>query len=69
MSANQSSSRKVYNRILVPIDGSPLSVAALDYANALAAKAGAEIFLFHVSDPKDKERQPLYQSYLEKLNV
>jgi nucleotide-binding universal stress UspA family protein len=42
-------------------------VAALDYTNALAAKAGAEIFLLHVSDPAEEERRPLYQSYLEKL--
>jgi nucleotide-binding universal stress UspA family protein len=38
-------------RILVPVDFSPASDAALDYAIALAKHAGASVDLLHVSDP------------------
>jgi nucleotide-binding universal stress UspA family protein len=67
MSSDQLGDGGVYRKIVVPIDGSPLSVAALDYATSLAARAGAEIFLLHVSEPAGKEQESLHQAYLEKL--
>ena len=51
MSANQSTGSKLYKKILVPIDGSSLSVAALDYANSLAA-----ITFIHEKDFVEAER-------------
>lgn len=40
--------------ILVPIDGSPASLAALDYAVALANDYGARIDILHVIAPRDQ---------------
>jgi nucleotide-binding universal stress UspA family protein len=38
----------MYKKILVPLDGSELSEAALAHAHALASALGAEIVLLHV---------------------
>jgi nucleotide-binding universal stress UspA family protein len=43
----------VYRKILVPLDGSDLAEAPLDYAQRLAAKAGAELILLHVCVPRE----------------
>lgn len=42
-------------RVLVPIDWSADSRAALDYARALAKAVGAELTLVHVVDPHEVE--------------
>jgi nucleotide-binding universal stress UspA family protein len=39
----------VYKRILVPLDGSPLSEAVLPHAQALAQAEGAEILILRVA--------------------
>lgn len=41
----------MYDRILVPLDGSPCSEAALPHAHALAEKFGAELILLRVVSP------------------
>jgi nucleotide-binding universal stress UspA family protein len=66
MSSDQLGDSGVYRKILVPLNG-PLSMAALDYAAALAAKAGAQVYLLDVSHPADKDREPMYQAYLDAL--
>lgn len=38
----------MYNKILVPLDGSSTSNLALDYAKALARLSGGSVVLFHV---------------------
>lgn len=40
----------MYQRILVPVDGSPTSIAGLDEAIKLAGRLGARIRLLHVVD-------------------
>jgi len=35
----------MYNRILVPLDGSPLAEAALSHAEGLAQQFGSEVIL------------------------
>jgi nucleotide-binding universal stress UspA family protein len=39
--------------ILVPVDFSPVSLQALDYAVALAAAPSAEVAVLHITDPGD----------------
>jgi len=42
----------MFKRILVPIDFSPPSDAALEYARTIATRFGASLHLFHVAqDP------------------
>ena len=53
------------NRILVSIDGSPLSFQALDFAMGLGAACGSEIIVLHVAVPFDLSKLHSYE--MEKL--
>jgi nucleotide-binding universal stress UspA family protein len=57
----------MFQRILVPLDGSKLGELALPYAAELAAAFGSDIDLLHVGDTKSPERQHMNQIYLEKM--
>jgi nucleotide-binding universal stress UspA family protein len=51
----------MFKRILVPIDFSPPSDAALEYARSVAARYGASLHLLHVAeDPIVRSTQPKY---------
>lgn len=41
----------MYSRLLVPLDGSPTALLALDHAAALARLSGATVVLLHVIEP------------------
>lgn len=41
----------MYSRLLVPLDGSPTSLLALDHARALARLSGATVILLHIVEP------------------
>ena len=47
----------MYQKILVPIDGSKLSNKAVTEASMIAKSAGAKVFLFHASH---RPSQPIY---------
>jgi nucleotide-binding universal stress UspA family protein len=57
----------MFQRILVPLDGSKLGEFALPYAAELAAAFGSDVDLLHVDDTKSPERQHMNQIYLEKM--
>ncbi len=57
----------MYERILVPLDGSSAAEIALPYAEEIAAKLGAEIILASVSELAAVETDHLYRSYLERI--
>ncbi len=67
----------MYKRILVPLDGSPLSEAVLPHAQALAKSEGAEIILlrmtanpvveFFFSDPAIEKIEYETNIYIEAL--
>lgn len=57
----------MYERILVPLDGSSAAEIALPYVEEIAAKLGAEIILVSVSESTAAEADHLYRSYLERV--
>jgi len=57
----------MYERIMIPLDGSDAAEMALPYAEEIAAKSGAELLLVSVTEPSLDEKDHLYQSYLERV--
>jgi len=57
----------MYERILIPLDGSSLAEIVLPYAEELSVKFGAELILASVSEPEVPEVNHVYRSYLEDL--
>ncbi len=45
----------MYNRILVPLDGSELAERILPHVEAIAKATGAEVFLLRTTDPRHGE--------------
>jgi len=46
--------KRLINRVLVPLDGSPIAEQVLPHAEAVARILGSELFLFHVFEPMRK---------------
>jgi nucleotide-binding universal stress UspA family protein len=57
----------MFQRILVPLDGSELGELALPYAAELAAAFGSQVDLLYVDDTKSPEQQHMNQVYIEKM--
>ena len=57
----------MYDRILVPLDGSNEAEIALPYAEEIAVRFAAELILVSVSEPTDEEKDDLYLSDLEQV--
>ena len=57
----------MYERILVPLDGSNAAEIVLPYAEEIAAKQGAEIILVSVYEPTAVKVDHLYRCYLERI--
>jgi nucleotide-binding universal stress UspA family protein len=55
----------VFERILLPLDGSELSEVAIPYGEELAARLGSELVLYHVSEREPS--QHMHKMYLDKL--
>ena len=55
----------MYERILVPLDGSNTAEMVLPYVEEIAARLGAEIFLTSVAESSAADMDRLYRSYLE----
>ena len=55
----------MYNRILVPLDGSELAEGALPYAEGIATRLHSEVILLTTCTPGDCLERPL-RAYLEK---
>jgi nucleotide-binding universal stress UspA family protein len=56
----------MYEKILVPLDGSSAAEIVLRYAEEIGSKFGAEIILVSVSEQAVDERDHLYRTYLER---
>jgi nucleotide-binding universal stress UspA family protein len=57
----------MYEKILVPLDGSSEAEIVLPYVEGIAAKFGAEVILVSVLEPAEDERDQLYRYYLERI--
>lgn len=56
----------MYEKILVPLDGSEIAEVALPYAEELAGRLGSEITLISVSHSAEEQDQQMFQSYIQK---
>ncbi len=57
----------MYEKILVPLDGSELAEVALPYAEELAGKLGSEVTLLHVCESSEEQYHHMHQLYLQKM--
>ncbi len=57
----------MFQKILLPLDGSEVSEAALPYADELASRLGGELVLYHVHSKEHEHQQRMYRVYLESL--
>jgi nucleotide-binding universal stress UspA family protein len=57
----------MYERILVPLDGSEVAEVALPYAEGMAESLGSEITLVHVCESEESENYHVHGVYLEKM--
>jgi len=55
----------MYNRMLVPLDGSETAEVVLPYAKEIAGQLGTEVVLLHISSPGMKDFQPMIRTYVE----
>lgn len=59
----------MYEKILVPLDGSNASEIVMPYAEDMAGRIGSEIILASVSELPRTDTDHLFRSYLEKMAV
>ena len=59
----------MYDRILVPLDGSGPAEMALPYAIEIAARAGSTLVLMSVCETPGSETERLYRTYLEQART
>ncbi len=57
----------MYEKILVPLDGSELAQIALPYADKLARVLGSQITLIYVSESADDRYHHMHQFYLQQM--
>jgi nucleotide-binding universal stress UspA family protein len=57
----------MFERILIPLDGSEVAETALPYGQELAKKLGSELILFHVCGPEHKQYRYMHEAYLSTL--
>ena len=57
----------MFDRILLPLDGSILAEAAIPYIRDLAAQLKAEVFLLHVCPPEHQAYLHMHQIYLDSI--
>jgi nucleotide-binding universal stress UspA family protein len=58
----------MFGKILIPLDGSEFSEAALPYGEELAIKLGSEVILYHASGQEtQKQYEHMHRMYLDRL--
>ena len=56
----------MYQKILVPLDGSELAEVVFPYAKELAGRLDVEVILLHVSSPALSDFLPMRRAYIER---
>ena len=57
----------MYERIVIPLDGSKLAEAALPYAEELSGKMGSDIILLTVLESEDAQEYKKHHAYTKKI--
>lgn len=57
----------MFERILLPLDGSELAEMALPYGQELATRLGSELTLFHVRAQEGQQYECIHRMYLDRL--
>jgi nucleotide-binding universal stress UspA family protein len=57
----------MFERIMVPLDGSELAEVALPYAEELCGRLGSDVRLVYVSEPQDKSAEHMHKFYMEEV--
>jgi nucleotide-binding universal stress UspA family protein len=57
----------MFDRILLPLDGSELAETVLPYGEELATRLGSELILFHVHAPERQQYECIHRMYLDRL--
>ena len=57
----------MFERILLPLDGSEVTEIALPYGRELAKKFNSELILFHVCEPTHHQQEHMHKIYLHSL--
>ncbi len=55
----------MFEKILLPLDGSELAEKALPHGEELAARLGSELILLHVRGPEHEKYEHMHQIYLD----
>lgn len=58
---------RVFQTILVPLDGSETAEAVLELAKNLAARSGTALTLLHICKPEYADYRRMHQAYIERL--
>jgi nucleotide-binding universal stress UspA family protein len=57
----------MFERILLPLDGSEFSEISIPYGEELAGKLGSEVILYHVPGHENSQQEHMHQMYLTRL--
>jgi nucleotide-binding universal stress UspA family protein len=57
---------RMFERILLPLDGSETAEIAIPYGEELARRLGSEVILYHTHGP-EHQQQHMHQMYLDRL--
>jgi nucleotide-binding universal stress UspA family protein len=57
----------MFEKILVPLDGSELAEVALPYAEELAGRLGSKVTLLYVSESTEDQYRHMHQFYIQKM--
>jgi len=57
----------MFERILIPLDGSEIAEMAVPYGEELGIRLGSELILYHVHGQEKQELEHMHQAYLDKV--